>query len=112
MSCEPCTKVNNEKARSFMACGWIPQTKWRRKAPWPVPGFRGDVTVCPGYSSKLGAVQDVARAWSWWTKGQLETKYPQPSTLLMDLVEVFNGAQVGAENYEQDERMRRAKERH
>lgn len=111
MTCGPCMKSNDESARSRMACGWIPKEKWKDGAVFPVPGVKEIPKVCPGYTVHLPAVQDVARSWSWWNKGQLQIRCDKPSELLLDLIEVFNGSFVGAQEYEMNEMRRRSEQK-
>lgn len=63
--------------------------------PWSGLGYRGDMpTVCPGYSTSLPEVIEIARARAHWAKGQLEAFCggEPPTNDLMMGIEILDGA--------------------
>lgn len=66
---------------------------------------------CPWALVNSDAVAEVSSAAKWFEKGQLETKYPNPPTLLLNAVEAFdNGINRGQnDRFERERREREAK---
>lgn len=61
--------------------------------------LRGAVDICPGYLIARPQVIEAARAHKWWSKGMLETRFRKPSDVLMDGVEIIDGAIASVEAY-------------
>lgn len=103
----PSTECTCDSAPDVSGHGRCPHCLRRRTIH--VAGCRDLPTVCPGYSTKLPAVIEAVRAWSWWDKGQLALRWPDPDDRLMDDIELFNGQRSLAQQWELEERQRRAK---
>lgn len=87
-----------------MRCSWIPREEWAPDAPTrPCAGVSPDPDICPGYAEHDARVAEAFRAWSWWDKGQLTVRFPDPSEQLMQYVELANGAIAKANEYYIDE---------
>lgn len=65
----------SQHSRQLIGCGFEPPPPRRfakHVTTWFGLGYRGDVpTVCPGYSTKLPEVIEIARARLHWSKGNL-----------------------------------------
>lgn len=61
--------------RQGWGCGYeLPPAASVVVVPWSGLGYDGPApTVCTGYSTSLPETIEIARAWKWWTKGQLDT---------------------------------------
>lgn len=111
--CNHCKASFGETYRARLRCGWIAREQWAEKqelrpvAGLPVPTLQ----VCPGYAQHCGKVRDVYAAWSWWEKGQLTVRYPEPTEQLMELIELANGSIHGANDWYLDEVQRESKRR-
>ena len=56
--------------------------------------------ICPGYLISLPQVIEVARLHPWWEHGQLTTRIQgQPTTLLMDGLDLLQGEINAVESY-------------
>jgi len=103
--CETCTKKYGYNHRRFMRCGYVPVADWR-KAGADAGYLAGcpirEPDTCPGYTTKLAEVAEVATAWAWWEKGQLGMRADVPNALA-ELVSLFNGEIVSARSYYLDE---------
>ena len=88
-------------------CGWVPPEDWKEcRDKRVVPGADMVPSVCPGYSITLPQVHQAAQAWGWWSKGQLAMRFPEPTDVLLDLIDIFNGGVNGAEAYEHKQAMK------
>ncbi len=63
--------------RQLLGCGFVPPPANPRLLPmvrpWAGLGYRGDQpTTCPGYTTGLPEVVEIARARLHWSKGQLD----------------------------------------
>jgi hypothetical protein len=83
--------------RRLMACGYEPPVEGARA--WTHPGqeprFEGDpiATVCPGYTTKLPAVIDVAIARLHWQNGELAGyARGEPSEQLMSSIAAYDAS--------------------
>jgi hypothetical protein len=66
-------EANDETIRSYMGCGWLPSNPKAR--PWSFPHPAKDApeaTLCPGYTTSLPVVREVASARLHWSKGALQ----------------------------------------
>lgn len=81
-----------EAARSQAGCGYAPTVE--RIYPWAGLGYKGATpTVCPGYSTNLPEVIEVARARFHWTKGELSAfTHGRATDALMIGIEILEGA--------------------
>lgn len=113
MDCDHCKQEYPLEMRRTWKCGWIPRKDWAPKHALDkrmIPGCADEPELCPGYTVRLPDVQTAARAHAWWTKGQLELRFPDASPLLLDLIEIYNGSVVKADVYHHEEALRRQKE--
>lgn len=74
--------------RQLMGCGYAPPPPAPIKAePSVACGYNGpDLTVCPGYSTSLPEVIEVAKAHAHWSKGALrvdDVESPMANALLI-----------------------------
>lgn len=63
--------------------------------PWSGLGYDGPApTVCPGYTTSLAETIEIARAWKWWTKGQVDAFVDgSPVTAALKIgIEIFDAA--------------------
>jgi hypothetical protein len=89
-----------ENQRRSMRCGWIPAERWKRPSqPRIVSAELADASMCPGYSAQDPRVAEVALAWTWREKGQLLVRFPEPWPLLLDAIDVFQGAVAAANDW-------------
>lgn len=110
--CGACMRAYNKHHRKMMKCGHIPQREWLPTRDLRVvPGAPliddKPPAVCPGYTKRLPVVQEAARAWAYWEKGQLQLRHPQPTEMLMTLIDVFAGQNAMAQAWESEERRRK-----
>jgi hypothetical protein len=62
----------DENQRSYMRCGFIAEQYHKSNcAPPPMTGYPNNDTTCPGYTTALPDVADVALSFPHWEKGQL-----------------------------------------
>jgi hypothetical protein len=88
-----------------MRCGFVRREDWVTPRP-----FHGDIggspiiqpQTCPGYTTQLPAVVEVATLWAWWEKGQLGMLADTPE-MVAELVSIFNGEIVASRSYYMDE---------
>ena len=102
MDCDKCLSSCPESSRRAMLCGYVPRDKWIGNGHGTtfVPGSPiSHPEICPGYSTNLPPIREVADAWVWFSKGQMQLVHPEPSELLTDLVSLFNEAMSGAQAY-------------
>lgn len=72
LNCSRCLLENSLTVRSSWLCGFLPPRKRMKGARPPIPaGFRGDVTVCPGYTMSLPGARAIASCLSWRQDGVL-----------------------------------------
>lgn len=59
--------------RQGWACGYeLPPAPNVPVMAWSGLGYSGpQPTICPGYTTSLPETIECARAWKWWSKGQL-----------------------------------------
>lgn len=100
--CSKCMQAYPLHIRQGWACGHAPP------APpgvvveaWSGLGYKGDPPkTCPGYTTTLPEVIEIARAWRWWDKGQLAQFFDEPPTDEIRLgVELFDGAVKALERW-------------
>lgn len=88
-----------------MRCGWVRASDWLEpQRGW---GYIGGAPVrepetCPGYTTQLPAVMELAELWAWWDKSQLGNRADVPDDVA-DLVSAFNGEIVSSRAYYMDE---------
>ncbi len=96
--CETCMQSQSLQARQMHGCPWAPIAPERLAPyvqPWNGLGYAGDKpTACPGYTTNLPEVVEVARARLHWSKGQITAFCggEQPTDALMIGVEILEGA--------------------
>lgn len=105
---DPC-KLSDESPqaaglRKVRGCGFVPPAE--RTAPLASIGGVGfcpvQPTVCPGYTTRLPAVQEASAA-SWWkADGELRSRYPDQelTALLVDAIEVLGRARAEVDLHE------------
>lgn len=67
----------------------------------PIPeGYKAEPTVCPGYSTSLPEVIEIARGWLHWSKGGLrDFTGTQPTEATLHGIEIFDGAANECQSY-------------
>lgn len=53
-----------------MGCGWLPSAD--ASAVWSGPNGKLELTVCPGYTTELPDVIDIAQQFWWADRGGLQ----------------------------------------
>jgi hypothetical protein len=99
--CDICTKAYDYNARRAMRCGYVSAADW--KDAGADTGYIAGCPVrepetCPGYTTQLPHIAEVASAWAWWEKGQLGMRADVPDAIA-ELVSLFNGEIVAARTY-------------
>lgn len=99
LNCETCREYNDDHTREAMGCGWLPRgDRPYDEQPVSVWSYGGseDLTVpdcCPGYTTALPDVLDVAGCYPHWEKGQLALCCTgEVPGLLVDYCNVLYGA--------------------
>lgn len=86
----------NMATRQGWACGYeLAPGAGIPVAAWSGLGYKGEPpTVCPGFTTTLPETVEAARAWRWWSKGQLAdfVDGAQVSEELKLAIEIFDGA--------------------
>lgn len=83
--------------RQQLGCGYAPPPSPHLASivrPWAGLGYRGPrPTTCPGYTTNLPEVVEIARAHRHWSKGSLEAFCggPPPEAVITG-VEIFDAA--------------------
>lgn len=97
-------QVNNELTRQVLGCGWLPAPPERLRpfvrAPEPLQykparDENGErlCNVCPGYTTGLPAVIEIASARFHWEKGHLrEAVDGTPTQAMMHGIQILSGA--------------------
>lgn len=96
--CSKCKKMQPLQTRQALGCGWEPRIAKPR--PWSPAGLDGnsewqpDLTTCPGYTTALPEVIEIARARVHWKEGGgLRDFCDEPVTEQLRLgVEILEGA--------------------
>lgn len=74
-TCSECMERCSVQDRQMAGCGYLPKPGPELLPyvrPWSGLGYAGDApTQCPGYTTNLPEVQEVARAHLHWSKGAL-----------------------------------------
>ena len=90
--------------RDNWACGYeLPAAPGVPVMPWGGgPGYTGpQPTICAGFTTSLPETIEAARAWKWWSKGQLEAFLrgePASEPLVLG-IETFDAAVGGFERW-------------
>ncbi len=95
-------QANPRSIRIALGCGLEPLSP--HADPWTPPsgsiGFDGNVTVCPGYSTHLHDVREVAHARQHWLKGELRDFCGgDPSEQMLEAVVDLEFAYGASDNY-------------
>jgi hypothetical protein len=97
-------QANPEQTRQLLGCGWLPAPVEKLRpfvrAPEPLQykparDENGErlCNVCPGYTTSLPAVIEIARARFHWDKGHLrEAVDGRPTDAMMLGIEILSGA--------------------
>jgi hypothetical protein len=85
-----------KQMRQQMACGYeVAAPPGIEAQAWSGLGYKGPApATCPGYTTTLPEVIEVARAWRWWDKGEL-ARFVRGDEVSDDLIlgiDVFEGA--------------------
>ena len=95
--CATCQREQTMTTRQALGCAYMPPVADAQ--PWVPPAWRDDdrrLTVCPGYTTSLPAVFEVAVAFPQWKAGTL-TDYldgtPPTSVALACLAALDDGAE-------------------
>jgi hypothetical protein len=97
-SCEKCMQTTNADTRRMMGCGYEP--KLAGAVPWSPPGWTGArPSVCPGYSTSLPQVAEIAIARVHWSKGSLRDAVGKPTQELLDGVVELEAAYTQAQQW-------------
>lgn len=72
-NCKACMTAYSTPIRQGWGCGHeLPPAPGVPVAPWSGCGYDGPApTICPGYTTTLPETIEAARAWKWWSKGEL-----------------------------------------
>ena len=101
--CETCMDRNPLETRQILGCGYEPPPDERLRSVARIPTLLGsstDPTVCPGYSTRLPEVIEVARARLHWSKGSLrEFVGGNPTDALVMGIEFLEGANNECEGW-------------
>lgn len=93
LSCATCREVNSEALRLAMGCGWLhleydeddDGTALPPPSVWKHPQDTDHPMICPGYTTSLPEVIDIASAYPAHEKGNLAAYFPDGvSRALMD----------------------------
>jgi hypothetical protein len=96
--CEACMRANPPEIRKGLACGYLPPvaTSELTAAGGRPDGFRGEMTTCIGYTTKLPEVIETSRARLHWEKGTLQAwaggEPTDPLLLALEELECQQGA--------------------
>jgi len=102
--CKECMKAYTKATRQGWGCGYelapaanVPVMPWSGGF-----GYEGPApTVCAGYTTALPETIEIARAWMWWRKSQLEAFVDgaRVSGPLKHGIEMFDGVISGFERW-------------
>ena len=103
--CHQCQAAHTYQARRAMRCGYVRAEDWT--TPLVSWGYIGGSPIrqpetCPGYTTTLQVVHEVADAWGWWKRGQLGMMRDLPLAVTQ-LVSLFNSEVIAAEGWYYDE---------
>jgi hypothetical protein len=92
-------QAHPDDQRQMMGCGYLPppdESRRRHLSIWQggtLPNYKGPkTTVCPGYSTSLPEVIEVARAHRHWSKGNYQVADREPRDAMVGALEIFDGA--------------------
>lgn len=75
-----------------------------------VPGVRDGPELCPGYSSQLPRVLEIARIWGWEKRGSIDTHTSVRGWVLsesvLDLVDLFAAEHAECERWTFEQRQK------
>jgi hypothetical protein len=90
LQCEPCMKHNEPELRRALGCGWLPPLE--DAVVWSGPGHL-ELTTCPGYTTQLPDVVDVAQVYWWAEHGSLRDRLTRkPSRTLIRGIDALRSA--------------------
>lgn len=81
LDCDRCEQSEPERRRVQMGCGWLPRedrpADEHPRAAWPFGPERSETCdTCPGYTTQLPDVIDIARrVFPHWQKGQAAIRF-------------------------------------
>lgn len=95
--CDTCIAKRSPEQRQLLGCAYTPPPAGRLSSfvkPWQGLGYSGDEpSVCPGYTTQLPEVIEIARARLHWSKGSLAAFCPgEPPSALLIGIEILEGA--------------------
>jgi hypothetical protein len=93
---------NDEPYRREMGCGWMPPSE-STMLLWTGPkrSLEGQVTVCPGYTTRLPDVVDVARLLWWIEHGTVQRDALAP--VVVTGIDVLRSSIAECEQFRFDE---------
>jgi hypothetical protein len=97
--CEMCMQETTQDQRQLLGCGYLPppsESRRRYLRIWDggsLPNYKGPkTTVCPGYSTSLPEVIEVARAHRHWSKGNYQVADREPADPFVSSLEIFDAS--------------------
>lgn len=107
LDCTSCEKHTDKALRREMGCGWLPRAE-NPAAVWSGQTGALENRTCPGYTTELPDVIDVARVYWWADKGSIRDRLGgEPPEAIINGVDVLRCAIGDVEHY----RIEKAKER-
>ncbi len=103
VDCNRCRENTKREMREGVGCPYERPNPHAR--PWQPSNLdsmhSGEFTICPGYTTRLPEVIEVARARLHWSKGSLLTFCggEQPSEMLNVCIEILEGSTNEASNW-------------
>ena len=95
LDCEKCLKTCTRSDRQSWGCAY--EARVANAMPWAGCGYDGETPkTCPGYTTRLPQIIEIARARLHWSKGSLATFMrgaEVPDALELG-IEILEGAQI------------------
>jgi hypothetical protein len=103
----------SESQRRHLRCGFVRRDRWAPVQQFRgIPGVRDAPELCPGYSTQLPRVVEVARLWGWEQRGSIElnvrTRGWRLSDSVLDMVDVFAAEQSECERWSFEQARKKA----
>lgn len=90
--CTKCKEMNPPQIRQTLGCGYEQPIDPARLTMWrPPAAFRGELTVCAGYSTKLPEVCETQLLRAHWTRGNLSAAC-EPTEDVLDAILILEGS--------------------
>jgi hypothetical protein len=97
--CEKCMRDTPQEIRQALGCGWESRSELVNIAPWRHRGDSGAYTTCPGYTTKLPEVGEIAAA---RLHARLNLFRDNPSELLLQGITILEAADSEATNWREE----------